>query len=140
MKYLDTFYNINSKIKKVTHHKKVKHRCVEIFFQNGKKIKFIPEGDCCSISCIINFRGFPFSKLIGKKIKSLKEIENEQLIDISFKNINPINHFNNDDENDDDFYRFHLYEITFTDNVLFKFGLINASNGYYDGWISISDE
>lgn len=138
MKYLKSFSDINSKVKKVTYKKYNKKNWgeIKVFFENGKKIRIIPEGDCCSISYIIKFTGFPFSKLVGKKIKSLKEIKNKKKINSLYKNVKPITFSDINHEVN----TYHLYEIKFTDNVLFNFGLINASNGYYDGWISIIEE
>lgn len=135
MKYLKNFSDINSKVKKVIYKKYSKKNWgeIKIFFENGKKIRIIPKGDCCSISYIIKFTEFSFSKLIGKKIKSLKEIKNKKKINILYENIKPIQFSEN-------INKFHLYEIKFTDNVSFYFGLINSSNGYYDGWIEIIED
>jgi hypothetical protein len=140
MKYLKSFSDINSKIKKVTYKKYINKKNwgeIEVFFENGKKIRIIPEGDCCSISYITKFTGLPFSKLVGKKIKSLKEIKNKKKINSLYKNVKPITF---SDIHNKEVNTYHLYEIKFTDNKLFNFGLINASNGFYDGWISIIEE
>lgn len=107
MKYLNSFSDINSKVKKVTY-KKYSEKSwgeIKIFFENGKKIIIIPEGDCCSISYITKFTEFPFSNLVGKKIKSLKEIKNKNKINSLYKNFKSINF--SDAKNGVDTY--HLY-------------------------------
>lgn len=132
MTYLDNFSSIKSPIKKVIY----KHTGVTISFENKKKIKINPYGDCCSISYIINFKEFPFSKIIGKEIKTLKEVKNKKKIDNLYKNAKLIDYSNTNDN----FNKYHLYEIKFTDKTSFNFGLVNASNGYYDGWIEVIEE
>ena len=134
MKYLESFSKINSKVKKVTYKK---HSEIKISFENGKKIKIIPVGDCCSISYITKIKGFPFSKLVGKKIKSLKEINLPLTLLKNKKNTNSLFTPITFSDMNHEVNKYHLYEIKFTDNGLFNFGLINASNGYYDGWIEI---
>lgn len=135
-KYLKKFSDIDSKVKKVKYIKHaIAHKSeVNIFFENDKIIKIVPEADCCSISYIVEFPEFPFSKLIGKKIKSVKEIKNKMKIYNAYIDIEPLVF---DDDNYDDFNSYHLYEIKFDNDDTFEFGLINLSNGYYDGWLSI---
>jgi hypothetical protein len=131
MKYLKNFANINSNVKKVIYkkYKKSNPGYLEILFNDNIKIKIIPEGECCSISYIVKFKEFQFSKLVNKKIKSLTEITNNSKINKFFENVVPIDL--------DETNTYHLYEITYNNDDLFYFGLINSSNGYYDGWISI---
>ena len=138
MNYLTSFSEIKSKVKKVVYKKikfdkkgKVKHNGeISILFENKEKIKIIPEADCCSISYLVEFKEYPFTSLVNKQIKSLKETKNKQLIKKLYKNSKTI------DFSDNDVNKYHLYKIKLN-NKLFYFGLINSSNGYYDGWISI---
>ena len=80
--FLDSFTHINSKVKTVHYkqHNEKQWSELKISFENDKKIKIIPIGDCCSISYITKKKGYPFSKLVGKKIKSLKEIKLHPLL------------------------------------------------------------
>ena len=81
-------------------------------------------GECCSNSIFQTYKDIPFSFVIGKIIKNVKEIDEE-------------NDFNV--ENELDVEKTHLYQMTFKNSdETFKFLLVNYSNGYYDGWISSS--
>ena len=97
------------------------------------KYKLLAEGDCCSRSKFMNYKDYDFSKLSGKIIKGIKEINYPD-------DDNPND---DDDENDDDELNyvntFHLYEMRFKNSdELFKFQMVNHSNGYYDGWMNTS--
>jgi hypothetical protein len=84
--------------------------------------KFRAIGDCCSHSVFIEYKDYKFNNLIGKIIKNIKNIH----IPEDYKK---------------DFYISpHLYEMYFKNTEeTFKFMLINYSNGYYDGWMSITE-
>jgi len=96
---------------------------------NNIKFKIEAFGDCCSISIIKKYKNYDFQNLKNKIIESIEEIKvpNDDI-------------FSDDDEDIDDTYlSYHLYQIKFKDdNEDFKFIMINYSNGYYDGWIDIS--
>ena len=86
-------------------------------------------GDCCSTSKFKVFKQ-PFSTLINKTIIDLSEIS---LPD----------DFEEEDDNDDGscYVSTHLYQFSFKeDGEPFKFILVNYSNGYYDGWITIEKQ
>ena len=84
--------------------------------------KYEAIGDCCSTSFIKKYKE-DFSSIIGKIIKSVKEIQFEDEY-IS-------------DKDCDYCTSPHLYQIKFKNsNKTFEFLMINYSNGYYDGWIT----
>jgi len=89
---------------------------VVITFENNK-LRMVAEGDCCSNSVFEQYENFYFDKLIGKKILSVIEDQEETGEDIK------------------------IYENKFIveDNQYqeseFPFRLINSSNGYYGGYI-----
>lgn len=89
-------------------------------------------GDCCSFSKFKTYQKKSFSFLKGKIIKTIKEINIPQ-------NIN-IYELDNDYLDEEDFLITpHLFEFSFKNsNDTFKFLMINYSNGYYDGWITSS--
>jgi hypothetical protein len=85
--------------------------------------RYVANGDCCS-SSVFKVVDKPFSSIVGKIIKSIKEIYdfeyNEEEEDAIHECITP-----------------HMYEMSFKDSDdIFKFLMVNYSNGYYDGWIS----
>ena len=95
-----------------------------IVLSNDTKIKFIAVGDCCSSSYIEKYEDYDFQNLIGKIITNVKEIELPD--DYEYK----------EESSNDYCITPHLYEIQFKDNEeIFKFLLVNFSNGYYDGWL-----
>lgn len=105
---------------------------INIYFENGDTVILSARGDCCSCSYFVEFSKFPFSNLIGKKIKSMKEIrDNDDMVKRNFRGFEPI-YFRGDDYN-----TYHLYEMELSNDEIFNFGLNNSSNGYYDGWIDI---
>lgn len=84
--------------------------------------QYIACGDCCSTSIIQTYNDIPFSFLIGKIIKGVKEIHDFE--------------YNSDDTDDRYVETPHLYQISFKNsNEIFEFIMINYSNGYYDGWL-----
>lgn len=94
--------------------------------------KFTAVGDCCSTSHFFKYENYDYTYLIGKKIIGFKEIVIPDDYDLKKHGI----------KNDDfDFMASpHLYEMKFKDTEdTFKFMLINFSNGYYDGWIDVSE-
>ena len=100
------------------------YRGIIFILTNDTKIKIDAIGDCCSSSIIEKYENYNFQNLVGKIISGIKEIElpddYEYSEETSYgEHISP-----------------HLYEIRFKDNEeIFKFLLINYSNGYYDGWL-----
>lgn len=81
-------------------------------------------GECCSNSIFETYKDIPFSSVIGKIIKNVKEIDVE---------------YDEDTENEFDVKKTHLYQMTFKNSdETFKFLLVNYSNGYYNGWITSS--
>jgi hypothetical protein len=84
--------------------------------------KFRAIGECCSHSVFIEYKDYRFNNLIGKIIKNIKTI-------------------NIPGDHKEDFYISpHLYEMHFQNTEeTFKFMLINYSNGYYDGWMNITE-
>ncbi len=140
MKLLKSFASIGSSVKKVDYKKftantELDHNII-IHFDNDKSVQIVAIGDCCSISYIVKLKGMPFSKLNNKVIKSIKEIKNKQKIKNAFVDIKPY-HFANDPLHDHIINSFHLYEIKLDNGDQFYFGMINASSGYYDGWLEI---
>ena len=86
--------------------------------------------DCCSTSILFIFDKYPLQNLIGNQIVSLTEIKN--IYNKLFKQKRFI-----DDYNVNNFEKYHIYQIKLYNKKLFYFGLVNFSNGYYDGFISI---
>lgn len=90
-------------------------------------------GECCSTS---KFK-FPigyinFDEIFGKTLISIEEINEDDKYDaIELKSEACA-------ENDDDCVIMHYYDMKFTDNSTFNFALKNTSNGYYDGWIGMT--
>jgi hypothetical protein len=87
--------------------------------------KYEAVGDCCSASAFKKFKNNDFTFLIGKIIKGIKEIN---LDDTKYES-----------DTDDDLYVItpHLYQMTFKNSdEIFKFMMVNYSNGFYDGWIN----
>jgi hypothetical protein len=87
--------------------------------------KYEAVGDCCSASAFKKFKNNDFTFLIGKIIKGIKEIN---LDDTKYES-----------DTDEDLYVItpHLYQITFKNSdEIFKFMMVNYSNGFYDGWIN----
>ncbi len=96
------------------------------------KYEYRAEGDCCSCSKFYKYNQ-DFSFVIGKIIKSVKEIE--------FPDDFKISDVDNDfDEYDADIIIVpSLFEMKFknTDET-FKFVMLHYSNGYYTGWMTSS--
>lgn len=87
--------------------------------------KYEAVGECCSASAFKKFENNDFTFLIGKIIKGIKEI-----------NIGDTNY---ESDTDDERYVItpHLYQMTFKNSdEIFKFMMVNYSNGFYDGWIN----
>ena len=84
--------------------------------------RYVANGDCCSCS-VFKVVDKPFSSIVGKIIKSIKEIHDFE--------------YNEEEDSSEECITPHLYEMSFKDNdEIFKFLLVNYSNGYYDGWMS----
>jgi len=91
--------------------------------------QFRANGDCCSHSKFKTYLDAPFSSLIGKIIKGVKEIYEFD------------DEFDSDADTEDgyDVEKPHLFQMTFKNSdETFKFLMVNYSNGYYDGWITSS--
>ena len=87
--------------------------------------KYMAIGDCCSVSVFKTFEDKPFSSVVGKIIKGIKEISSDDF------------DYETDDDDGGDCKSPHLYEMTFKNSdETFKFLMVNYSNGYYDGWIN----
>jgi len=89
---------------------------IVITFENNK-LRMIAEGDCCSKSVFEQYGNFEFDKLIGKKILSVVEDQDETGEDIK------------EYEN-----KFIVEDNQYQESE-FPFRLINSSNGYYEGYI-----
>lgn len=99
-----------------------------IIIGNDYKIKFEAVGACCSLSLFNEYNGEQLNSIIGKTIKSIKEIEFPEEYEI------------NTEPKYQNYLAVHLYEMTFQEKnkKSFKFILNNYSNGYYDGSIYAS--
>lgn len=96
--------------------------------------KFTAVGDCCSVSNFFKYEDYDYNSLIGKKIIGFKEIEIPD--DYDFKKLD----IEDDDYIADSAVSPHLYEMRFKDTEeTFKFILVNFSNGYYEGWVEVSE-
>ena len=84
--------------------------------------------DCCSQSYLVQFSEFPFKNIKNKIITKLLLISNEELKKI-FSNIKLLKL--------QDHNQLYLYQIKFKSKDEFYFGLVNSSNGYYDGYIEL---
>jgi len=88
-------------------------------------------GECCSLSFFTQYENYEFSSIIGKNIIAINnyDIPDDYIIDEEkYKDC-----FS-------DAVSVHLYEMIFKDTTeTFKFLLINLSNGFYDGWIDITE-
>lgn len=84
--------------------------------------RYVANGDCCS-SSVFKVFDEPFSSIVGKIIKSIKEIHDFE--------------YNEEEDTIEECITPHMYEMTFKNSdETFKFLMVNYSNGYYDGWIS----
>lgn len=100
-----------------------------------KIYKITAVGDCCSNSVIKEYKNYKFNNFIGigKIIEKIEEINIDD-DDDDFKD-------DQDDLEQGYFVSPHLYKMSFKDcDDVFLFKLINYSNGYYDGWIEITEE
>ena len=85
--------------------------------------KYMAIGDCCSVSVFKTFEDKPFSSVVGKISKGIKEITSDD--------------FDYETDDDGDCITPHLYQMTFKNSdETFKFLMVNYSNGYYDGYIN----
>jgi hypothetical protein len=85
--------------------------------------KYMAIGDCYTISVFKTFEDKPFSSVVGKIIKGIKEISTDD--------------FDYESNDDGECRSPHLYQMTFKNSdETFKFLLVNYSNNYYDGYIN----
>lgn len=138
MKYLlDDIKNFNKNIiniQEVYEYYNYRNRYIKLLSQiilltNKEKLIITPIGDCCSISYLVLFDDYNLRKLIDYKIKSFRKIDDIDEIKKEFSKISTYRL--------DDVKKLYLYEFTLFDSSIFKFGLVNSSNGYYDGWIEL---
>jgi hypothetical protein len=100
------------------------------FKTSSYKYQYQAEGDCCSCSKFFKYKQ-DFSFVIGKTIKSVKEID----IPEDFKISDVENDF--DEYYDDDIVVPFLFEMKFKDtDETFQFAMLHYSNGYYAGWMT----
>jgi hypothetical protein len=87
--------------------------------------KFEAFGDCCSVSRFEKYKNGEFSSIIGKIIKSVKEINADEVEGY--------------DEKSYEVATPHLFQMKFKNcDDIFEFLMVNYSNGYYDGWMTSS--
>jgi len=104
---------------------------ITLITNGNKNFVFNAVGDCCSCSYFRIWENYDFNSLKGKIISSCKCIDIPD--DFSSDSMEP------DEYSYNDCSSYHLYEINFTNSdEIFKFMLVNYSNGYYDGWIESS--
>jgi hypothetical protein len=90
--------------------------------------KYMAIGDCYTISVFKTFEDKPFSSVVGKIIKGIKDISSYDFDYEAYKD--------GECEKDDECKSFHLYEMTFKNSdETFKFLLVNYSNGYINSYI-----
>ena len=144
-KLLTNYIDINSEIKSINKYtleeeydikfnKKTRYTLLSFILKNKYTLNILPEGDCCSFSFFVELPYYRFEKLSGETIVNVKEIKNKSIIK---KDIGKQLYKYNEQDIDGDFYRIHLYYIYLKSKKIFKLGMINASNGYYDGWIEL---
>ena len=121
-------------IYKIGRYNLVRYNLLSIKLKNKNRLNIVPFGDCCSNSFLVELPYYKFDKLIGETIVNIKEIKNKSIIKKDFGK--QLYKYNEKTINNN-FYRIHLYHIYFKSKKIFKFGLINESNGYYDGWIEL---
>lgn len=147
MKYIKSFIQDNSYVKFIKYKKFGGTNWGYVFIKlyNSKKINIEPKGECPSISYLVEFKDYPFSKIINKKMISLVEITSKHIVRKYFRNIEPINftYILNEryttQNTDNIFNKYHLYRIKLSNNYSFYFGLINSSDGTKDGDLKISE-
>jgi hypothetical protein len=128
--------NIVTKVK-FNKMKRLDWKCIndiDISYDKKKTLRVVPIGDCCSISYIIQFTKYPFKNLKGKIIKGISEINDEKLLTKNFKYIRLLKSINNPNW---DVVKCYIYKIEIENGKDMYFGLVNNSNGFYDGWIEV---
>lgn len=88
--------------------------------------------DCCSQSYLVQFSEFPFKNIKNKIITKLLLINNEELKKKYFSNIKLLKLQEHN--------QLYLYQIKFKSKDEFYIGLVNSSNGYYDGYIELYEK
>jgi hypothetical protein len=87
-----------------------------LYFSKTEYIKLLAQAECCSTSY--------FEYNVTELEKSLAS-----------KSITSIDFEKSNDESSEE--KRHVIRIALSDGNDYKFGLINRSNGYYDGWLEI---
>lgn len=91
----------------------------------NKYIYLLAIAECCSQSYFLPESYDDYRQLIGKTICNIDEIcDDGSELDINNTSNNSV-------------INVHYHCMTFNDDSIFKFSLVNISNGYYDGWLSI---
>jgi len=90
-----------------------------VFITDENKINYYLEADCCSTSYIDSFKGI--NNLLNQKVISMKELEQTEEVIAEWQYI-----------------RTHPVEII-TEKGKALFTYKNNSNGYYNGWIKLTD-
>lgn len=98
-----------------------------------KKITVVEEADCCSESYFLPIDDL--SPLLGQTIVNIDNCSNKYLVKklekrFPRKSIKKYFHSGNQ------YLRYHVYYITTKTQMLY-FGSVNASNGYYDGFLVV---
>jgi len=89
-----------------------------------KSIILFTDAECCSESWLEQKNNF--EDLVGKNIKCIEEIKDPEYEDDHVREGNSI--------------KKHFYEIKFRNSdLIFTFELLNSSNGYYDGYLIITE-
>jgi UDP-3-O-acyl-N-acetylglucosamine deacetylase len=96
---------------------------------DNENIIIEPISEYYGISYLVLFDKYHTRRLLDYKIKNLKQIEDKEEIKKEFSKIRTFNLV--------DVKKYHMYEFTLSDTSIFKFGLVNSSNGNYDGWIEL---
>lgn len=148
MKFIKSFIQIDSYIKdvKFTKFNGNEWGSIDIKFYNNRKIKIEPKAEDPSLSYIVEFNDYNFSKLINNKPCSLVEITYLSAIQRYFKDVKPFNFTyalseRYPEQNFENIVnKFHLYRLKFVNNYSFYFGLINSSDGNQDGNLQIKEK
>ncbi len=95
---------------------------IEISFNHSdKKLMLLAERDCCSVSWFEPLNDIDFKTIVGKRIKNI--ITSEKFVPAS--------------SGRQEYDVAQKITIIFDNSSDFNFALINSSNGYYSGWLSL---
>ena len=107
---------------------------VELHYPSNM-VAIFPEGDCCSFSYLVEITKYPFKNLKNKKITDIYKVTDKKLIDELYKykrflDLRDSKYNTGEDQS-------YLYKVDLSSRENFYFGLINSSNGWYEGWIDV---